>query len=226
MTLGKGIGGGVPLAALLATNKASCFEHGDQGGTFNGNPLMCAAGLAVLAEVGKPEFPEIGRRCRPVPGKRAAADFGAARSRRSPRPRAAAGARPQASDRRLDRRTGAGRRPAAQLAAAGRAALHAGAQRHAGGDRRDDRRPRRDPDADGRGKAGGVSLSKPGVIRASDDSPRSNPAFALFKLDCFVASAPAMTAARPTASRSTHPWSRGLPARYAPSPHPSARRRG
>jgi acetylornithine/N-succinyldiaminopimelate aminotransferase len=44
MTLGKGIGGGVPLAALLATEQASCFEHGDQGGTFNGNPLMCAAG--------------------------------------------------------------------------------------------------------------------------------------------------------------------------------------
>ena len=56
MTLGKGIGGGVPLAALLATEKASCFEHGDQGGTFNGNPLMCAAGLAVLEEVGKPSF--------------------------------------------------------------------------------------------------------------------------------------------------------------------------
>jgi acetylornithine/N-succinyldiaminopimelate aminotransferase len=56
MTLGKGIGGGVPLAALLATKHASCFEHGDQGGTFNGNPLMCAAGLAVLEEVSKPEF--------------------------------------------------------------------------------------------------------------------------------------------------------------------------
>jgi acetylornithine/N-succinyldiaminopimelate aminotransferase len=56
MTLGKGIGGGVPLAALLATEKAACFEHGDQGGTFNGNPLMCAAGLAVLGEVSKPEF--------------------------------------------------------------------------------------------------------------------------------------------------------------------------
>jgi acetylornithine/N-succinyldiaminopimelate aminotransferase len=56
MTLGKGIGGGVPLAALLATEKAACFEHGDQGGTFNGNPLTCAAGLAVLNEVGKPEF--------------------------------------------------------------------------------------------------------------------------------------------------------------------------
>jgi acetylornithine/N-succinyldiaminopimelate aminotransferase len=56
MTLGKGIGGGVPLAALLATTHASCFEHGDQGGTFNGNPLMCAAGLTVLEEVSKPEF--------------------------------------------------------------------------------------------------------------------------------------------------------------------------
>jgi len=56
MTLGKGIGGGVPLAALLATEKAACFEHGDQGGTFNGNPLMCAAGLAVLQEISKPEF--------------------------------------------------------------------------------------------------------------------------------------------------------------------------
>jgi acetylornithine/N-succinyldiaminopimelate aminotransferase len=56
MTLGKGIGGGVPLAALLATEAASCFEHGDQGGTFNGNPLMCAAGLAILQHVGDAHF--------------------------------------------------------------------------------------------------------------------------------------------------------------------------
>jgi acetylornithine/N-succinyldiaminopimelate aminotransferase len=56
MTLGKGIGGGVPLAALLATEAASCFQHGDQGGTFNGNPLMCAVGLAVLERVAAPEF--------------------------------------------------------------------------------------------------------------------------------------------------------------------------
>ena len=56
MTLGKGIGGGVPLAALLATDAASCFEHGDQGGTFNGNPLMCAAGLAVLQHVAARDF--------------------------------------------------------------------------------------------------------------------------------------------------------------------------
>jgi acetylornithine/N-succinyldiaminopimelate aminotransferase len=56
MTLGKGIGGGVPLAALLATEHAACFEHGDQGGTFNGNPLMCAAGLAVFEQVAAPSF--------------------------------------------------------------------------------------------------------------------------------------------------------------------------
>jgi acetylornithine/N-succinyldiaminopimelate aminotransferase len=56
MTLAKGIAGGAPLAALLATEKASCFEHGDQGGTFNGNPLMCAAGFAVLDVVAKPSF--------------------------------------------------------------------------------------------------------------------------------------------------------------------------
>ncbi len=56
MTLGKGIAGGVPLAALLATEAVSCFEHGDQGGTFCGNPLACAAGLAVLEVVAKPAF--------------------------------------------------------------------------------------------------------------------------------------------------------------------------
>jgi acetylornithine/N-succinyldiaminopimelate aminotransferase len=54
MTLGKGIGGGVPLAAMLASQAVSCFEHGDQGGTFNGNPLMCAVGLAVLQKVAEP----------------------------------------------------------------------------------------------------------------------------------------------------------------------------
>ena len=56
MTLGKGIGGGVPLAALLAKEPVCCFEPGDQGGTFNGNPLMCGAGLAVLDHVGRPGF--------------------------------------------------------------------------------------------------------------------------------------------------------------------------
>ena len=56
MTLGKGLGGGVPLAALVASTAASCFEPGDQGGTFNGNPLMSAVGCAVLEMVRRPEF--------------------------------------------------------------------------------------------------------------------------------------------------------------------------
>ncbi|HEX4326133.1 MAG TPA: acetylornithine transaminase [Burkholderiales bacterium] len=56
MTLGKGIGGGVPLAALLAKEAVSVFQHGDQGGTYNGNPLMCAVGLAVINEELKPGF--------------------------------------------------------------------------------------------------------------------------------------------------------------------------
>ncbi|HLU78343.1 MAG TPA: acetylornithine transaminase [Burkholderiaceae bacterium] len=48
MTLGKGIGGGVPLAALCAREAVSVFAHGDQGGTYNGNPLMTAVGVAVF----------------------------------------------------------------------------------------------------------------------------------------------------------------------------------
>jgi len=56
MTLGKGLGGGVPLAALLAKEKAACFAHGDQGGTYCGNPLMAAVGSAVLDTVAQPQF--------------------------------------------------------------------------------------------------------------------------------------------------------------------------
>jgi acetylornithine/N-succinyldiaminopimelate aminotransferase len=48
MTLGKGLGGGVPLAALLASEHAACFERGEQGGTFVGNAFTAAAGNAVL----------------------------------------------------------------------------------------------------------------------------------------------------------------------------------
>jgi acetylornithine/N-succinyldiaminopimelate aminotransferase len=56
MTLGKGIGGGVPLAALLARESVACFDHGDQGGTYNGNPLMTAVGCAVLDALLAPGF--------------------------------------------------------------------------------------------------------------------------------------------------------------------------
>lgn len=56
VTLGKGIGGGVPLAALLASAQVACFAHGDQGGTYCGNPLMAAVGNAVLDVVACPSF--------------------------------------------------------------------------------------------------------------------------------------------------------------------------
>jgi acetylornithine/N-succinyldiaminopimelate aminotransferase len=56
VTLGKGLGAGVPLAALVATREVCCFEPGDQGGTFNGNPLMAAVGCAVVETVDRPEF--------------------------------------------------------------------------------------------------------------------------------------------------------------------------
>jgi acetylornithine/N-succinyldiaminopimelate aminotransferase len=58
MTLAKGLGGGVPLAALVAHRDVCCFDFGDQGGTFGGNPIMAAVGLAVLREVTAPGFLE------------------------------------------------------------------------------------------------------------------------------------------------------------------------
>ena len=56
MTLGKGIGGGAPLAALVAKKEVCCFQPGDQGGTYNGNALMTAIGEAVIKTVAQPEF--------------------------------------------------------------------------------------------------------------------------------------------------------------------------
>ena len=51
ITLAKGLGGGVPIGAFLAKGSAAVFEPGDHGSTFGGNPLACAAGVAVLTEV-------------------------------------------------------------------------------------------------------------------------------------------------------------------------------
>jgi acetylornithine/N-succinyldiaminopimelate aminotransferase len=48
MTLAKGLGGGVPIAAFLAKERASVFAPGEHGSTFGGNPLVCAAGVATL----------------------------------------------------------------------------------------------------------------------------------------------------------------------------------
>jgi acetylornithine/N-succinyldiaminopimelate aminotransferase len=56
VTLGKGLGGGVPVSAVLAREAVCCFEPGDQGGTYHGNALVCAAALAVLEAVTAPGF--------------------------------------------------------------------------------------------------------------------------------------------------------------------------
>ncbi|WP_151447456.1 acetylornithine transaminase [Lacisediminimonas profundi] len=56
MTLGKGIGAGVPLSAMLCRERFAVFEPGDQGGTYNGNPLMTAVGAAVLETLLAPGF--------------------------------------------------------------------------------------------------------------------------------------------------------------------------
>jgi predicted acetylornithine/succinylornithine family transaminase len=52
MTLAKGLGGGVPIGAVLATEKvAKSFKPADHGSTFGGNPLVCAAGIATLETI-------------------------------------------------------------------------------------------------------------------------------------------------------------------------------
>jgi acetylornithine/N-succinyldiaminopimelate aminotransferase len=56
LTIGKGLGSGVPLSAALVNRRAACLGLGDQGGTFHGNPLMTAVGLTVLDTVQRPEF--------------------------------------------------------------------------------------------------------------------------------------------------------------------------
>ncbi len=52
VTLAKGLGGGVPIGAFIASDKvASAFSSGDHGSTFGGNPLACAAANAVLLAI-------------------------------------------------------------------------------------------------------------------------------------------------------------------------------
>ncbi|CAB4335841.1 MAG: acetylornithine transaminase [Actinobacteria bacterium] len=54
ITLAKGLGGGLPLGAMIALGKAShLFEAGDHGSTFGGNPIATAAALAVIKSIEK-----------------------------------------------------------------------------------------------------------------------------------------------------------------------------
>ncbi|MEQ6250164.1 aspartate aminotransferase family protein [Sulfitobacter sp. HNIBRBA3233] len=57
MMVAKGIGGGFPLGAVLATeNAASGMTAGTHGSTYGGNPLGCAVGCAVMDIVSDPDF--------------------------------------------------------------------------------------------------------------------------------------------------------------------------
>lgn len=51
MTIAKGLGGGVPIGAVMAAPRADVLVPGDHGSTFGGNPLACAAGDAVMRTI-------------------------------------------------------------------------------------------------------------------------------------------------------------------------------
>jgi acetylornithine aminotransferase len=54
ITLAKGLGGGLPLGAMIALGPASkLFVAGDHGSTFGGNPVATAAALAVISSIEK-----------------------------------------------------------------------------------------------------------------------------------------------------------------------------
>ena len=241
MTLGKGIGGGVPLAALLATEAASCFEHGDQGGTFNGNPLMCAAGLAVLQRVAAPEF---------LKSVVDAGLFLASELQRLSARHGLGEVRGRGLLLALDLKHPIGASIVAQALENGvllnspqpdALRFHARAQCHAGRGRGDDRKPGCDPDQNGRGKARGVTAARQPAVNAPRrvvpaKAGTHNHRRALLKTVLADFSAklklhgvwdPAFAGTTAiTASRSMRRSWPGFRDRYGPWRHPSARRRG
>ena len=62
VTLAKALAAGFPLAATIVAKKYSTiFKYGDHGSTFGGNPVCCAAGLAMLKLIDKDLLANIGR---------------------------------------------------------------------------------------------------------------------------------------------------------------------
>jgi len=62
ITLAKGLGGGLPLGAMIALGDAAAlFQPGDHGSTFGGNPVACASALAVISQIEKKGLLEVVR---------------------------------------------------------------------------------------------------------------------------------------------------------------------
>ncbi|MFC1994699.1 aspartate aminotransferase family protein [Chloroflexota bacterium] len=57
ITLAKGLGGGIPIAAFLAKERAAVFSPGEHGSTFGGNPVACAAAHATLKFIIENDIP-------------------------------------------------------------------------------------------------------------------------------------------------------------------------
>jgi acetylornithine/succinyldiaminopimelate/putrescine aminotransferase len=51
------MGGGIPIGAFMAKESCAVFKPGDHGGTYGGNPLMCATSLAVMQYVIEHDIP-------------------------------------------------------------------------------------------------------------------------------------------------------------------------
>jgi acetylornithine aminotransferase len=63
LTLAKGLGGGLPIGACIGIGPlGTAFAKGDHGSTFGGNPVACAAALAVLDTVDLAQVTSVGER--------------------------------------------------------------------------------------------------------------------------------------------------------------------
>ena len=62
ITVAKGLGGGLPLGAMIAFGKyAALFQGGSHGTTFGGNPISCAAALAVIGEIKNEKYLQLNK---------------------------------------------------------------------------------------------------------------------------------------------------------------------
>lgn len=58
ITLAKGLGGGIPIGAVVTNEKADVFEPGDHGSTFGGNPFACSVAITIVNEISRKSFLE------------------------------------------------------------------------------------------------------------------------------------------------------------------------